>query len=513
MTIDTQETMPEHLQVDDEFAAIWHSNDMNDHPIINEAMAKVDASVGSPGRANTIFFTDVTLRDGQQQETTPITTEQRLKVFDSLVATGIDQIEIGHLGNKKADQELATQIVQRVAELEQTDERYANVKLQVLFGSDKQEAETKAGIAVLQEAFQTAYGQIGQEMMADKVLIHVYDRIDPKLTQASKQPYDARRSALQVANSAQFALDAGFKQFSVSAEAATAVTPEEAIQFYRSINQRLLERGAWSVNNNLANTYGYSSDPALSARSLAVFNDAVKAGFPQYAVTTSIHTHNDRGSATDVSMQALTSGFDRVEGTHIGMGEREGNVALVEVMGRILERAVRPHDQSPIARWAGSQALRRTVAVSPSVARYLGNWHGTGQAIAQAFGPEAERRWQNTSLGSPHAHDNGSGPHDQLMLKAVEDPVQYPPYQTYEWTLGPNGAMGRPDAEAIAIGDPDAVARVTVDNHAGGGSTSAIVNNAYTRAPIEVIDKARDRFSQHTRYLTRKVAAGIIINA
>ena len=42
------------------------------------------------------------------------------------------------------------------------------------------------------------------------------------------------------------------------------------------------------------------------------------------------------------------------------------------------------------------------------------------------------------------AHDNGSGPHDQMMAKAIEDPLNYPPYMNYEWLLAINSIMGRP---------------------------------------------------------------------
>lgn len=512
------EVLPSHMRVDDEFAAIWEQNNMDGHQIVADAMADIEQSRGVIGETETVYFTDVTLRDGQQQETDPVTTEQRLAVFKKIVETGVDRIEIGHLGNEAADQELAHHIVQEVAAQEKAgDSRYADVKLQVLFGSDKQEAQTKAGIAVLQKAFQTAYGEDWQEKMSDKVVVHVYDRIDPNLTRVSKNPYDARKSAHQVANSAQFALDAGFTQFSVSAEAATAVTVEEMIQFYRSVNQRLFDRGAKSVNNNLANTYGFSADTSTDAAAFAVFNRGVKAGFPEGAVTTSIHTHNDRGSATDVSMRAITGGFDRVEGTHIGMGEREGNVALVEVMGRMLERAVRPEEitevVSGVAAWAGKSAVRRSVAITPEVAQHVHHWYDTAEFIADVFGPQARKRWHKTSLGSPNAHDNGSGPHDQLMKAAVEDPVNYPPYQAYEWTLGPNGAMGRTEADDIAIGDPDAVIKVTVANHAGGGSTSAIVNGDFVRAAPDVIEKARDMFRNHKAELIGRVATGIVVSA
>ncbi|MBP7835088.1 hypothetical protein KA025_03315, partial [Candidatus Saccharibacteria bacterium] len=73
---------------------------------------------------------DVTLRDGQQQRTDEVSISQRVQVFDSIVNTGVDRVEIGHLANT-IDQQLARKLVGHIANMENIDPRYKCVQLQV----------------------------------------------------------------------------------------------------------------------------------------------------------------------------------------------------------------------------------------------------------------------------------------------------------------------------------------------------------------------------------------------
>jgi isopropylmalate/homocitrate/citramalate synthase len=506
-------------EVDEEFRHIWDENFPDeDHPAIVEAFGAVEKQMQDPeAMRSTLYITDVTLRDGQQQRTNRVTTEQRVEVFDSIVETGVDRIEIGHLGNGNGDQQLAGAIVRRVAEMEQEDERYGRVKLQVLFGS--QENLIQQGAAVLQEAFQEQYGDRWQEVMADKVVVHVYDRLDENLRRTSSTPYSDEKSAERIAKAAQHAIDGGFRHFSISAEAATAGTPENAIQFYRSINEYLFTNGAETANVNLANTYGYSPNADWNTTTLAVFNSAVKAGYGD-SVSTSIHMHNDVNNAIDFTMAAIVAGFDRVEGTHTGMGERAGNVATVDVMARILEQAKfavdaeerGPWRRSRIAQAVAGSALRRVVELDSNVADNLHNWHDAGEAISTIFGRHALYRWRRTAIGNLYKFDNGSGPHDQVMAAAVRNPLEFPPYRAYEWAIAPAHIMGSPDAEALAIGDPDAVQQVTVGNHAGGGNTARLIAGDTKREVDDAaVEAARQRFIDYTQQIARHAVAGTVI--
>src|SRR4051812_34498938 len=90
-----------------EFTHTWEENAMwAGHPAINAGMEAVNEQLTITERAPSLVqFTDVTLRDGQQQQTNEVTLEERVEVFDNIVSTGVDRIEIGHLGNAQGDQQ------------------------------------------------------------------------------------------------------------------------------------------------------------------------------------------------------------------------------------------------------------------------------------------------------------------------------------------------------------------------------------------------------------------------
>ncbi|MEK7059222.1 MAG: hypothetical protein AAB971_00470 [Patescibacteria group bacterium] len=498
--------------------AIWDANDMNAfHPAKEAGLLAIDNQLVNPNASvSNLYFTDVTLRDGQQQQTNEVTQEQRIEVFDNIVSTGVDRIEIGHLGNKNGDQQLAVALVKHIADKEKTDELYKKVKIQVLFGS--QEKEIQEGSQILRDAFMEHYPETWEQEIAERVVVHVYDRVDPNLLDTASEPYSIQDSAFRVSVAAAHTLAAGFKNFSISGEATTAVTPEESIQFYRTITASLLENGAENVNVNLPNTYGYSANEDWNTATMAAFNAAVKYGFGD-KVSTSIHTHNDVDNAVGFTISAIVAGIDRVEGTLIGVGERTGNVANIDVAARILEQARhqvmrQERDQqrtSDIARHAGAVTLRRTVSLSPDIVKHLRNWYPVGDKLAEIFGPHAEYRWHRTAVGNPYAHDNGSGPHDQAMAAAILDPFKHPGDSHYEWALLINNALGRPDTEAIAIGDPEAVDSITVGNYAGGSKTKAIKEGTLERADDESVQRAKAEFRFRKRQLFGALQKGVEI--
>lgn len=505
------EVLEQH-NIDEAFGRIWEANDITPgHPAFAAGQEDLE-NLQHYSVPNTVYVTDVTLRDGQQQRTDAVTTEQRVQVFDEIVRTGVDRIEIGHLGNE-TDQQLAGEIVRRVAESETTQEQYKDVKLQVLFGS--QEELIQQGITVLETAFKEHYGDNWQEAMADKVIVHVYDRVDQNLINTASNPYDPQESARRITAAAQHAINAGFKHFSVSGEAATAAIPEVAIQYYRSINDYLVRQGVESVNVNLANTYGYSTNTEWNAATLTMFNGAVKHGFDN--VTTSIHTHNDADNAVSFAMNAVVAGFDRVEGTINGMGERAGNVANIDVVARLIEAArhevAGEYRYSALAHRAGTAMLSRMVALDPRVIANLGQWYSAAETISTAFGVHADYRWRRTSIGNPYAHDNGSSPHDGAMKAGIKNPIENPPYNNYEWYVLVTDILGRPGSADLAIADPDAIRAVTVNNHASGGSTRAIVDGEVPRADDNTVEKARAQYEDHRARVLSRLATGTMVVA
>ena len=478
-------------------------------------------------KAREIFFTDVTLRDGQQQRTNDVSLEQRIEIFNKIKDTGLDRIEIGHLGNSNGDQQLARLVVKSLAE---SPEISKDLKIQVLFGS--QQDIIKQGIEVLQKAYQESYGVGWQTAMANQVVVHVYDRLDENLRITSSVYYSAEESAQKVCNASLFALRAGFKHFSISGEATSAVSLKQAIKYYKTINDYLITNGAVSVNNNFANTYGYSSSQNWDYHKLNAFNDSVKHGYDN-RVTTSIHAHNDTNGAIDFSMLALRAGFDRVESTHIGMGERVGNVATIDVIARLIEQArvaVENHQttyeiDNSEHKWQvvnyGKNILRfmfknknkpQHVRLGKNIVDCLFKYYETGQYLSEVFGPHAEYRFKRTIIGNDYIFDNGSGPHDQALASAILDPINNPPYKNYEWIISLAHMMGHPIASELAVGDPVAVDKVTVAGFTGGGKTKAIKEGTLKRASEEQIAIAEQNFNKYIKQIGQTMLKGFAIN-
>lgn len=505
--------------IDSEFRKIWETNFAGEGTSLFKVGCDALRAQHEPSFAeehrSTVFITDVTLRDGEQQRIDNVTPEQRIEVFDHTVSTGVGRVEIGHLGNA-VDQDFARKLVRHIAEQEKTNPRYGEIKLQVLFGSQTEIIEQ--GTGVLREAFQEVYGDNWERVMADRVVVHVYDRIHEELSGTSSQPYTPGRAAERVVEAAKIAQNAGFKHFSVSGEAATATTPEVAIQFYRSVMDELFRGGAETINVNLANTYGYSPYQFWNTETLIMFNAAVKHGYKQGAVTTTIHTHNDVNNAADQSVRAIIAGFDGVEGTLIGMGERVGNACSIDVIARVLEAARHKHEieltdqMSRMAEYAGRFALARTVTLAPELIDNLHNTYAAAQAVAKIYGEHAQFRFEHSFLGNPYQFDNGSGPHDQALAAAVMRPNVHHPYQTYEWSTAVAALMGNELAARIAVGDLRAAQEVTVGGHAGGRKTRLLLEGDLPRTPTrEETDEAQRQFTDYLGGILQNVRGGVVM--
>jgi 2-isopropylmalate synthase len=73
-------------------------------------------------------------------------------------------------------------------------------------------------------------------------------------------------------------------------------------------------------------------------------------------IALSVHTHNDRGTATADAELALLAGADRVEGCLFGNGERSGNVDLVTLGLNLYSQGI-----DPMINFSDIDEIRRTV--------------------------------------------------------------------------------------------------------------------------------------------------------
>src|SRR6201985_3653295 len=73
-------------------------------------------------------------------------------------------------------------------------------------------------------------------------------------------------------------------------------------------------------------------------------------------IALSVHTHNDRGTATADAELAVLAGADRVEGCLFGNGERSGNVDLVNLGLNLYSQGIDPQID-----FSNIDEIRRTV--------------------------------------------------------------------------------------------------------------------------------------------------------
>jgi hypothetical protein len=452
---------------------------------------------------NAIRFVAIDFRDGEQMPTALPSVDKdnlpadvyeanlaertrlRIDIFDRMIDAGFQHMEIGHLGNE-VDAHFAQHLIPHVNAKAEEDERYVTVKMQVLFGT--REGEVEQGVAAL-----AGFDQ-------DRVVVHVYDREHDGLLNLAETPYSADESAQHIKDSAQVAYDHGFRHFSVSGEGATAVGVDEAIDFYSDIGQFLRAMGAETINLNVANTYGISPVGSWNPLGMSRFNREVKENVPD--ATTSIHVHNDGKSATEVTMSAIRVGFDIVEGTLFGMGERTGNVAICDVIYRLLEDAreqIKEHERGKTVEGVGVFAVdwsRRYI--ERSVAEVSHRMFQTCVEVAEIYGTQS--RFAKTILADEDAFVNGSGPHDHAARRALEDPVRWPLYETYARSALALAALGRPEAIAVIEARPDIIRKNTVNGHAGSRNTASIMDGKFIPATddrrAEALAIARGKIDQ-----------------
>jgi isopropylmalate/homocitrate/citramalate synthase len=432
-----------------------------------------------------ISFTDSTLRDGEQCRVAEIPTGERIKVFDQIVSTGIDIIEVGHGGNN-TDWDLVKALIKHIRE---NPDRHKGVKIQILFGSQEEILTTRAEELL----------DLITEEEKKKFVFHVYDREDQYLRGLATEEYSREESAKRVADCVNLARRYGFMNFSISGEGATGSTPEEAARFYSTVIEQVFRHKSEEVeyfNVNLANTYGKTMgkdtawDRSGTKRFVQLVRRAAKSVGREEPISLSVHSHNDYGTATSSSIFALESGFDRVEGTMFGTGERLGNAALCDVMLCLTER-IRESIQNNL------QVFKERV-VCKELVRNIGNWHGACEAIVNLYADphtrvsgalefiaerifklslapsEAKKRFDITAFGNSRAFEAGSGPHDHGTKGHFESPNKTPGWQQYLYSALARSIMGDTRAKRVLDFDPELAKEITIGKHTGGGSTSKI---------------------------------------
>ena len=265
------------------------------------------------------IWCSVDLRDGNQALVIPMSLEQKVEFFKSLVKIGFKEIEVGFPAASETEYEFCRTLIEQ--NLIPDD-----VTIQVL---------TQAREHIIKKTFEAIKG-------AKKAIVHVYNS-----TSYAQREQVFRKSKEEVKQIAidgaallkRLADEAGQDlYFEYSPESFTGTEMDYAVEVCNAVLdvwQPTPERKAIiniPVTVQLSLPHVYASQVEYMSKNLKYRENVIL----------SQHAHNDRGCGVADTELGLLAGADRVEGTLFGNGERTGNVDIITVAMNMYAQGVDP---------------------------------------------------------------------------------------------------------------------------------------------------------------------------
>ncbi|VAW45175.1 2-isopropylmalate synthase [hydrothermal vent metagenome] len=289
-----------------------------------------------PNQHHTIapIWVSVDLRDGNQALANPMSVDQKLALWQQLIAIGFKTIEIGF----PSASQLEFDFTRRLIEDNLIPE---DVTIQVL---------VQAREHLIERTYEALEG-------VNKAVIHVYNTTSKVQRENvfEKTQNDIKAMAVQGAKWVkEYAVKASKKHpksqwiFQYSPESFSQTETDYAVE----VCQAVMDVWQPTPNNkcilNLPSTVE-STSPNRFADQVEYFINHLKS---RKSVYISIHTHNDRGCAVAAAELALLAGADRIEGTLLGNGERTGNMDIVTLAMNLFSEGIDPQlDLSKPHQW------------------------------------------------------------------------------------------------------------------------------------------------------------------
>ena len=243
---------------------------------------------------------DTTLRDGEQSPGASMTKDEKVRIAKALEKMRVDVIEAGFAISSQGDFEAIQAIANTI-----TESRICSLS-RAISGDIERAAEALKGANA---------GRIHTFIATSP--IHMQHKLQMQPEEVLAQAVGAVKIARGLIDDVEFSLeDASRTEF----------------EFMFRITEAVINAGARTIN--LPDTVGYS-DPgeygSMIKRLMNTVPNADKAVF-------SVHCHNDLGLAVANSLAAVQAGARQVECTINGLGERDGNASLEELVMAIRTR-------------------------------------------------------------------------------------------------------------------------------------------------------------------------------
>ncbi|CAK8053535.1 2-isopropylmalate synthase [Eupransor demetentiae] len=239
-----------------------------------------------------ITFYDTTLRDGEQTIGVNFTTDEKVRIAQALEAYGVSAIEAGFPAASNKDFDAVSQIARTIKQSKIVGlARLVRRDIDAAIEATKDAAHRGIHIFI-------ATSPIHREAKLHMTKAEVIEKIKADVTYTK-----------------QFIDDVIF-----SPEDATRTEPDFLIEAI----QTAIDAGATMIN--IPDTVGYSTPDEYGA-----LFDFFQKEIPNYdQIGWSTHTHNDLGMANANALAGVAHGATEIQGTINGMGERAGNVDLIE---------------------------------------------------------------------------------------------------------------------------------------------------------------------------------------
>lgn len=266
------------------------------------------------------IWASVDLRDGNQALIDPMTIEQKMRFFKTLIDVGFKEIEIGFPSAAQVEFDFARKLIEENHVPE-------DVTLQVL---------VQAREHLIARTFESLKG-------AKRAVVHVYNSTSRVQREKvyGKDKAEIKEIAIAGAKLLQ-EYAAKYPEtdwvFQYSPESFSQTETEYAVEVCDAVCDVWQPQQGQEVIFNLPAT--------VEASMPNVFADQVEYFCRNLAqrehVIVSLHTHNDRGCAVAAAELGVLAGADRIEGTLLGNGERTGNMDIMVMAMNLFSQGIDP---------------------------------------------------------------------------------------------------------------------------------------------------------------------------
>ena len=266
------------------------------------------------------LWCSVDLRDGNQALVEPMGPERKRRMFETLVAMGFKEIEVGFPSASEVEFDFVRWLIEADAVPE-------DVTIQVL---------TQAREPLIRRTFDAIRG-------ARRAIVHLYNststlqrRVVFGLDRAGI--VDIAVEGTKLCRALADAMPETDVRFEYSPESFTGTELDFAVEICERVMDVWQPTRERPIVLNLPATVEMST-PNVYADMIEWFGRRVSR---RDAIVLSVHPHNDRGCAVAAAELAVLAGADRVEGTLFGNGERTGNVDVVTLALNLFSHGVDP---------------------------------------------------------------------------------------------------------------------------------------------------------------------------